>query len=226
MTIKIPSIRQIFFCSTILLSSATLSKAQSSGPLVDLDKAMDYLVGNGFTPKNWDLEGPLMKLRKIVVSGKIHEDVTDELVSKLLYLDSLDSEKPIDLYLRTNGGWMDDAFSIIDIMTEIEAPVNVHAMGVCQSSGVLILLGATGERTAGKNSKIAPHFDQFPKDEFSGRSINHLRFARLYQEKAKLPENWVDPGDQSDKTYFLGAEEALKFGVIDRIRGVEDAKSE
>ncbi|MFT4581548.1 MAG: ATP-dependent protease ClpP protease subunit [Gammaproteobacteria bacterium] len=68
------------------------------------------------------------------------------LFKDLLLLDAIDSTAPIDLYIRTEGGWSNDAFSIIDVMQSMSAPVNTHAIGGANSSGAMILSADTGVR--------------------------------------------------------------------------------
>lgn len=193
-----------------------MASGQSNNKVLDVDYLVDAIVSNRFTEVQWDKSDPLIGERKIVISGKIHEATTKEVVEKLLYMNSIDKKLPIDIYLRTKGGWVDDAFSIIDTMSEISAPVNVHAMGTCESAGVLILISATGKRTAAVNSKIAPHFNQLGGKQYTEASVNRKRFINLYSKKTKVPKKWLDY--QTDTYYYLDSKEALKFGLVDLIR--------
>ncbi len=205
-----------FVCTLIFCSVMVSSHGQQT--VIDTDNLMDVLVGNGFARQSWTEDEPLLKLRTIIISGKIHEEVTRDVVGKLLYLDHLAPGEPIDIYVRSTGGWLDDSFSIIDVMSRIKSPVNIHAMGVCQSAGVVLLLGATGEKTAGVHSVISPHFNQYLGEDYSKRSSNYKRFEKIYKNETKIPFEWYKSEKEKDKYYHLSAKQALDFEVIDRIR--------
>jgi len=175
----------------------------------------DHMVNSGVSTWNFSPKNPLLDSGKIVITSRINEVVSKEIISKLLYLDG--KVNSIDLYLRTTGGWINDAFAIIDIMKSIKTPVNVHAIGICQSAGSIILIGATGKRVAYKNSDIALHFNRDDDDDsYSMEKINRERFERLFKERTKLPSEWYPL--TGDRSLHLTANEALRLGVIDTIK--------
>ena len=102
-------------------------------------------------------DDPLITSRKILVTANINERTAKDVVARLLYMNALDPHRPIDLYLSTQGGWVDSAFTIIDAMQLIEAPVNTWAIGGCYSSGALILAAGTGRRYATPNAVLMIH---------------------------------------------------------------------
>ncbi|MEH6824981.1 MAG: ATP-dependent Clp protease proteolytic subunit [Motiliproteus sp.] len=166
----------------------------------------------------WDFENTdlLLDQRRILITSRINELTSKEVISKLIFLNQKDPLAPIELYIRTTGGWLNDAFSIIDIMHSITAPVNVHALGICQSAGTVILIGATGRRIAYPNSNIVPHFNRDEEVEpYSQEKLNRERFERLWRERTTIPEEWYPL--IGDRLYNLTANEALEFGIVDDI---------
>jgi len=179
------------------------------------DDFADNLVNAGV--KNWSFEKRdiLLESGKIVFTSRINELASKEIISKLLYLDG--KVGSIDLYLRTTGGWMNDAFSIIDIMRSMRTPVNVHAMGLCESAGAMILLGATGKRYAYTNSDIVLHFNrETDSDNYSVEKINRVRFENLYKKRSRIPADWYPL--TGDRRLHLNAQEALSLGIIDSVK--------
>ncbi len=166
----------------------------------------------------WDFENTdlLLSQRRILITSRINELTSKEVISKLIFLNQKDPLAPIELYIRTTGGWLNDAFSIVDIMRSISAPVNVHALGICQSAGTVVLIGATGRRIAYPNSNIVPHFNRDEEVEpYSQEKLNRQRFERLWRERTTIPEEWYPL--TGDRLYNLTAQQALEFGIVDDI---------
>ena len=179
----------------------------------------EYLSAN---PREPDLhaDDPLLKSRKVLVTSNINEYTAKDVATRLLYLNAVDPHRPIDLYLSTQGGWIDSAFTIIDAMDLIQAPVNTWAIGGCYSSGALILAAGTGRRYATPDAVLMIHasLDEDPKDSKHPYSYEHLaldRYERVWRERAALPENWFPM--VGGEEYYLSPEEALRFKLIDQI---------
>lgn len=163
-------------------------------------------------------DDPLITSRQILVTANINERTAKDVVARLLYLNRLDPARPIDLYLSTQGGWVDSAFTIIDAMQLIEAPVNTWAIGGCYSSGTLILAAGTGRRYSTPNSVLMIHasLDQGSKASYSYERLALQRYERIWRLRAALPDSWfpMTGGDE----YYLSPREALDFKLIDEIR--------
>jgi ATP-dependent Clp protease protease subunit len=167
-----------------------------------------------------DPDDPLLRRRTIVITAGINERTAAHVIPRLLYLSSVDPRAPIDLLVTTTGGWRDTAFAIIDAMRMIEAPVNTWAIGQCASSGALIVAGGTGTRAATANALLMVHANLEPSDEpFGEGSRTFDREVRFWKERARLPPAWaLDSGEE----YYLTAEEAQRFGVVDVVRATPE----
>ena len=173
-------------------------------------------------------DDPLIASRQILITENINERTAKEVVSRLLYMNALDPHRPIDLYLSTQGGWVDSAFTIIDAMQLIDAPVNTWAIGGCYSSGALILAAGTGRRFATPNAVLMIHasLDEDTKQSYSYERLALQRYERVWRRRATLPDAWFPM--VGGEEYYLSPQEALEFKMIDeirplRIRGVAEA---
>jgi ATP-dependent Clp endopeptidase proteolytic subunit ClpP len=180
------------------------------------DVVDEYLSANPHVPE-LRADDPLLKSRKILITSNINEFTANEVAARLLYLNSVDPRRPIDLYLSTQGGWVDSAFTIIDAMDLIEAPVNTWAIGGCYSAGALILAAGTGRRYAAQNSLLMVHasLDEDTKRAFSYEHLALDRYERIWRERAKLPDEWFPM--TGGEEYYLSPDEALEFKLIDEI---------
>jgi ATP-dependent Clp protease protease subunit len=163
-------------------------------------------------------DDPLIASRQILVTENINERTAKAVAARLLYLDALDHKRPIDLYLSTQGGWVDSAFTIIDAMQMIAAPVNTWAIGGCYSSGALILAAGTGRRFATPNAVLMIHasLDEDTKESFSYERLALSRYERVWKQHAQLPEDWFPM--VGGEEYYLSPQEALQFHLVDEIR--------
>lgn len=178
---------------------------------------VDGLAENGIATKPLDPDEPLLKQRTILVAEGMNELSARHVVERLLHLNGLDPEAPIELLLNTSGGWTDSAFAIIDTMRSIDAPVNVTATGGCYSAGTLILAAATGERRATPGAVMSVHVNDYYRDEgeFDTDTQELRRFRRVYERYTDAPREWFDtPGDNQ---YYFDAERALEIGLIDAV---------
>ncbi len=174
-----------------------------------------YLSEEGIFYPVDDLNDLLLKKRKIVINNSLNEQTTKEVVRKLLYLNSIDENNGIDLYISTQGGWYDSAFTIIDTFNDIKAPVNTICIGGCYSAGAVLLAAGTGERISHPNALFSIHisYDQYddnrPYAKYPDRVNNFLR------KHANLPNDWFPL--ENDRYFYLDSEQALKFSLIDKI---------
>lgn len=162
-------------------------------------------------------DDPMVTSRTILVTANINEYTAKDVAARLLYLDALDARRPIDLYLSTQGGWVDSAFTIIDVMERIHAPVNTWAIGGCYSAGVLILAAGTGHRYATPNAVLMIHasLDEDTKESYSYERLALERYERIWRTRAALPDDWFPM--VGGEEYYLSPQQALDFKLIDEI---------
>jgi ATP-dependent Clp protease protease subunit len=176
----------------------------------------DRLVDANLVPVERGLEDPLTKQRVLVLSGDINARMAATVSAQLLYLDVLDPIRPIDLYLRTEGGWGDDAYAICDVIAAIRPPVNTWAAGSVNSAGAAILAAGTGKRRALPSATVMLHIVEEKGDErYSDALASRKREEAFWRRHAKLPAEFF-PMD-AEKEYYLSAKEALEFGIVDEI---------
>lgn len=195
-------------------------KTQTASSVTDASSATTNSIFEGTYEQPVDYNDPLLVQRKVVLTTNLNPHSTRKVVSKLLYLNRDASTKPIDLYLRTNGGKYSDAFAIIDTMHLIKAPVNVWAVGGCWSAGAIILASATGKRYATRNAQIMVHAnlyygtgsDSFIEEDKSNKD----RVEGVFRSRTHLPSNWYPLS--GNRAYYLDAPTAKKYGLIDEIR--------
>ncbi len=149
---------------------------------------------------------------KIVLNSDIDARVAKE-VTLINYLDGRVGE--INLYITTRGGWLSDAFLIVDAMRSIKTPVNIYVKDYCVSAGVIVMLGATGKRVALKDSSIILHFNRNYNSKNQTFLKNTKRFEKMYREKTKIPSSWYPLS--GDRIIELTPKEALKFGIVDEV---------
>lgn len=180
------------------------------------DQWVDARLEAGVGSHTVDPNDPLLERRSIVVTTALNERTARDVVERLLLLDARDPATPIDLYVSTPGGWGSSAFAILDTMRLIRAPVDVWAIGGCHSAGAIVLAGASGRRRAAADALIMIHTNLSDGGgPFSYDSRHRERYERIWRERARLPDDWFPMTD--DGMYYLTAEEALRFGVIDEI---------
>ncbi len=154
-----------------------------------------------------------IKEKKIVLNSDIDARVAKEVSLKLNYLDGRVGE--INFYITTRGGWLSDAFLIVDAINSIKTPVNVYVKDYCRSAGVIVLLGASGKRVALKKSSIILHFNRNYNSNNITSLKNTKRFEKIYREKTKIPSSWYPLS--GNRIIELNPEEAKKLGIVDEI---------
>ncbi len=152
-----------------------------------------------------------IKKRIIVIDSQIDSRTVKEVKLKLKYLDG--KVNTINLYLTTEGGWLEDAFKIVASMNSINTPVNIYVKDYCKSAGVIVLLGATGKRYAYKDSLIILHFNRNYNSENSLSQKNTIKFENLYKSRSSIPSSWYPLS--GDRVIKLTPHEAKKYGIID-----------
>jgi len=180
------------------------------------DHFLDAQIDAGHEDPVFTPDDPLLLQRKVLLFHDVNSRTAKDVSARLMYLNAVDPKAPIDLYISTQGGWSDNAFTIIDTMRTISAPVNTWAIGGCYSSGALILAAATGKRHASEDAVLMIHTNL--DDSREPYTLPHLsleRYERAYREKTRLPTEWYPMTD--DKRHYLSPKQALEFHLVDDI---------
>ncbi|MFC3747785.1 ATP-dependent Clp endopeptidase proteolytic subunit ClpP [Paenibacillus sp. GCM10012306] len=174
--------------------------------------------------RSYDIYSRLLKDRIIFVGSQIEDGMANSIVAQLLYLAAEDPDKDIHMYINSPGGVTTAGFSIYDTMQLIKPQVNTICTGMAMSFGSLLLLsGAKGKRCALPNSEIMIHQ---PSGGAQGQASDiAISAKRILQLRSKVVQITAERTGQSvekvekdmDRDYFMTAEEALEYGIIDKI---------
>ncbi len=180
----------------------------------------------------WDLFSRLLKERIIFIGTQIDDMVANSVVGQLLYLQSEDATKDINMYINSPGGVIYAGLAIYDTMQWLRPDVSTVCMGMAMSMGaVLLAAGEHGKRYALPNSTILIHQPlggaegQATDIEITAREILRLR-RNLYDILAKHTGQTIERIMQdSDRNYYLTAPQAVEYGLIDDLLTSEEVQS-
>lgn len=172
----------------------------------------------------YDIFSRLLKERIIFIGGPIDDGVANLVIAQMLFLESEDPEKDITLYINSPGGVVYSGLAMYDTMQYIKPDVATYCMGLAASMGALLLTaGAPGKRYALPYSRIMIHQPwggargQASEVEIEAREI--LRLKRIGNEilsrHSGKPIEEVEK--DTDRNFYMSAEEAKEYGIIDGI---------
>ena len=172
----------------------------------------------------YDLYSRLLKDRIIFLGTPVDDDVANIIVAQMLFLESEDPDKDINLYINSPGGSVTAGLAIYDTMQYVKCQVSTICMGQAASMGALLLTaGAKGKRFSLPHSRIMIHQ---PSGGFGGQASDiELHAKEILRLKAKLNEIMQKHTGQAldrierdtDRDYFMGAGEAKEYGLIDEV---------
>jgi ATP-dependent Clp protease protease subunit len=174
--------------------------------------------------RSFDIYSRLLRERIVFLNGEVNDTVSALVCAQLLFLEADNPKKPISLYINSPGGVVTSGFAMYDTMRFIKAPVHTLCMGTARSMGSFLLMaGERGERAALPNASLHVHQ---PLGGFQGQASDILihaeeiqqtkrRMIRLYAEHCGRSYDEVER--TLDRDRFMTAEEALEWGLIDRI---------
>lgn len=167
----------------------------------------------------------LLKERIIFLDQEIDSICASDIVSKLLYLDAEGTED-IKIYINSPGGEISSGFMIYDTINLIKSDVQTISLGVSASmAGILLLSGTKGKRKILPNSKVMLHdLAGSSSGKFSDMLVEikemnkiHNKLINIIKENTNLTESQIDKLIKND--FWLDSEEALKYGIVDKIVG-------
>jgi len=179
---------------------------------------------SGREERAMDIYSRLLKDRIIFLGSSINDEVANSIVAQLLFLQAEDSKADVHLYLNSPGGSVTAGMAIYDTMQFITCDVATYCIGQCASmAAVLLTAGVTGKRNALPNARIMIHQ---PLAGMEGTAEEIMIHAKEFQKvKAKLNsillKHTGHPLDKiekdTDRDRFMSADEALEYGLIDRV---------
>lgn len=179
-----------------------------------------------------DIFSRLMMDRILWASGPVDERMGDIIQSQIIFLDNLDKKKDINLYLQTPGGSVLNGLGIRDTMNFVTADVATTNLGMCASMGsVLLSSGAKGKRASLIHSKVMTHMVSHGTqgnvqdtriNQLEAEKYNYILFKILAENCGKTFDEMLE-SSRNDK--WFNSDEALEFGLIDKIVGIDKNKS-
>jgi ATP-dependent Clp protease protease subunit len=179
---------------------------------------------SGRGERAYDIYSRLLKERVIFLVGPINDGMANLIVAQLLFLESENPDKDIHLYINSPGGSVSAGMAVYDTMQFIKPDVSTLCTGLAASMGSFLLAaGAKGKRFCLPNSRVMIHQ---PSGGFSGQASDiEIHAKEVLYLKKRLNEMLAKHTGQSietierdsDRDRFMGAEDAVKYGLIDKV---------
>ena len=177
-----------------------------------------------FGERAYDIYSRLLKDRIIFIGAPIDDGVANAVIAQLLFLESQNTKEDIKMYINSPGGSVTSALAIYDTMQYVKPEVQTICIGMAASAAALLLAaGKKGKRMALPNSEVLIHQvlggaqGQATDVDIHARHILKTR-DRLNKILAKHTGQKLQKIEQdTERDYFMSAEEALKYGIVDKV---------
>lgn len=177
--------------------------------------------------RSYDIFSRLLSDRIIFLGEEINDTSAGLVVAQMLFLESQDPEKDVQLYLNSPGGSITAGFAIYDTMHFIKCDVAVTCIGLAASFGAFLLAGGTkGKRSALPDAEIMIHQPAIHGNGIQGQATDiHIVSEHMQRNRERLnrilAENTGKTAGQiaadTERDYYMSAQEALEYGIIDHI---------
>ena len=187
--------------------------------------AIPYVVEQtGKGERTYDIYSRLLLDRIVFISGEVHDDMANAIVAQLLFLQSQDPKKQINVYVNSPGGSVTAGLAIYDTMKFVKCPIATYCIGQAASMGaVLLSAGTKGLRHSLPNARIMIHQ---PSGGAEGKATDiEITAKEILRLKEKLNRILADASGKpyedvvrdTERDYFMSAEEAKEWGLIDKV---------
>lgn len=187
--------------------------------------SVPYIIEkDGNSERTYEIYSRLLKDRIVFIRGVFDDDMSNDIVAQLLYLQSNDPSKDIYMYINSPGGKVSSMYAIYDTMNFIEPDIVTVGIGSVASAGSFILAAGTkGKRMCLENTEIMIHE---LSSGISGKAgdifneVNHMK--HLYDKMAKHYSKFTGQKlskikKDMQRDYWLSAEEAIEYGLVDKV---------
>ncbi len=214
------------FASLTCLSLRAVCRSERVRPQHPTDMSLVPIVveDTGRGERSYDLYSRLLRDRIVFLTGEVNDHSASSIIGQLLFLESENPDKDIYLYINSPGGSVTAGMGIFDTMRFIRPKVNTICVGLAASMGALLLSsGEKGKRFALPHSRVMIHQ---PLGGMQGQATELEIVAReILRTKAELNQILADNTGRTleevardtERDYWLTAQEALDYGLIDRI---------
>ncbi len=172
----------------------------------------------------YDIYSRLLKDRIVFIGSEIDDDIANLVIAQMLFLESEDPDKDINLYINSPGGSVSAGLAIYDTMQYVKSAVSTTCMGQAASmAAVLLSAGAAGKRYCLPHARVMIHqpqagfYGQASDIEIQSREIQRLKdtLNRILAEHTGQPLERVVK--DTDRDCFMSAEEAVQYGLVDEV---------
>lgn len=177
--------------------------------------------------RTMDIYSRLLADRIVFLGTPVDDQVANAIMAQLIYLDAEDPERDINLYINSPGGSSTAMLAMYDTMQYLECDVATTAIGLAASAGAFLLAAGTkGKRSVLPNTRILLHQGAIHGDGLSGQvSDIEIHARELSRSKRRVNEILAEHTGQplekierdTDRDYWMGAEDAVGYGVVDRV---------
>lgn len=178
----------------------------------------------GRTERAYDIYSRLLKDRIVFVGTPVDDNVSNLIIAQLLFLQMEDPDKDINVYINSPGGYITSGLAVYDTLQFVKPDVNTYCIGQAASLGALLLAGGTkGKRYALPNARIMIHQ---PWGGAQGAAADiGIQAKEILRLKERINKLLAEHTGQTlekiekdtDRDFFMTAEEALKYGIIDKV---------
>ena len=174
--------------------------------------------------RSYDIYSRLLKDNIIFLGTPIDDSVANAIVAQMLFLESEDPDKDIQIYINSPGGSVTAGLAIYDTMQFVKNDIVTYCIGQCASMGAhLLAAGTKGKRFALPNARIMIHQ---PSGGAQGQATEiEITYKEIQRLKESLAGTFAKHTGQTlkkvmkdmDRDYFMSAEEALQYGIVDKV---------
>jgi len=190
-----------------------------------MNNLVPYVIeqtGNG--ERSYDIFSRLLKDRIVFIDGEINDATADLVVAQLLFLDSQNPEKDINLYINSPGGSVTAGLAIYDTMQQIRSDIQTYCLGQAASMAAILLAGGSaGKRHALPSSRVLIHQ---PWGGVQGQAVDIGIQAREILRLKRLTIDYFayhtgktkeQIAEDMERDFFMSADEALAYGIVDDV---------
>ena len=174
--------------------------------------------------RGWDIYSRLLKDRIIFLGTPVDDTIANVIIAQLLFLESEDPDKDIQIYINSPGGSVTAGLAIYDTMQFVKNDIVTYCIGQCASMGAhLLAAGTKGKRFALPNARIMIHQ---PSGGAQGQATEiEITFKEIQRLKDNLAATFAKHTGQPlkkvvkdmDRDFFMSSEEALEYGIVDKV---------
>lgn len=190
-----------------------------------MNSLVPYVVeqtGNG--ERSYDIFSRLLKDRIVFIDGEITDATADLVVAQLLFLDSQNPEKDINLYINSPGGSVTAGLAIYDTMQQVRSDIQTFCLGQCASmAAILLAAGSAGKRNALPSSRVLIHQPwggvqgQAVDIGIQAREIIRLKKMTIEYFSYHTGKDEEQIARDMERDFFMSAGEALEYGIVDQV---------